>query len=236
MSLSIMQEIFVLLEDEKEVPFFRLKRWGRPARGALAKLKKLELIEKINKNNEVYYVITEKGEQYIDDILKDLKTKNNWDKKWRLVMFEIPETKRALRDKLRRQLSSLGLGILQASVWISSQNIKDRIQEINDELSLGSQMKYFEVDSNPSLNQQIIDKSWNNPVMSEEMEQFIKDGNWALKAMGKGNGDKFNAKKLIFTYALMLKKGPALPNEFILQNETRKKAHEVYLKLRRFAV
>jgi phenylacetic acid degradation operon negative regulatory protein len=229
-----MQEIFILLEDEKEVPFFRLERWGRPARGALAKLKSLNWIEKVVKIKETFYQITPKGEAYIDDILGILKSRGAWDKKWRLVMFEIPESNRALRDKLRRQLNGLGLGTLQASVWISPQDIKEKIDQINEKLDVSTKLKYFEVSSTPFLNEQIIKKSWDIPSVNEELSKFIKDGQWALKAMGKGNGDHFNAKKLIFDYALILKKGPALPDEFIEQNEIRKVAYETYLKLRKF--
>ncbi len=42
-----------------------------------------------------------------------------WDGRWRLAMFDIPESKSALRQKLWRQLRSLGFGYLQHSVWIS---------------------------------------------------------------------------------------------------------------------
>lgn len=236
MSLSPMQEIFVFLEDEKEVEFYRLKRWGRPARGVLSKLKNLGYIEKIIKDKNTFYIITPKGEEYADSVLSVLKKSPKWDKKWRLVMFEIPEKNRALRDKLRRALSGLGLGILQSSVWVSPQDVQKQIEEIDKKLSLGFQMKYFEVASKPNLDQQIITKSWNNSLTDEELEKFVKDAKWALKAMGKGNGDTFNAKRLIFEYALILKKGPILPEEFMVQNEVRKNAHEVYLKLRHFVV
>lgn len=236
MSLSTMQEIFILLEDEKEVPFFRLTRWGRPARGSLAKLKILGWIEKINKSDGVYYQITKKGEEYLDEVLTALKTKGSWDKKWRLVIFDIPETKRATRDKLRRALIALGMGLLQSSVWISPQDIKNDIEIVEKRLKLGAQIKFFEVSATAQLNNQIIEKSWNIPAVNVALEKFIKEANWALKAMGKGNGDHFNAKKLIFDYALILKKGPILPMEFIQQNDIRKQAHEIYLKLRRYAI
>src|SRR5512145_2318709 len=117
MSLTTMQEIFILLEDEKEVPFYRLKRWGRAARGVLSKLKTLGWAEKFKKNNEIFYRISKKGEEYIDDILSILKLRGKWDQKWRLIIFDVPENNRAVRDRLRRYLSSQGLGILQASVW-----------------------------------------------------------------------------------------------------------------------
>ena len=233
MALSTMQEILILLEDEKKVPFYRLERWGRPARGVLSKLKNMGLAEKIKVGDEIYYEITQEGEKYIDDLLGFLKNKGAWDKKWRFVMFEIPETNRALRDKLRRELANLGLGILQASVWISSRDVKKEIDEISAQLELGSQLKFFEVSSNTNLDQQIIDKSWNVPELDSEVEEFIKKAEWALKAMGKGNGDRYNAKKLIFEYAQTIKKGPALPGEFVERHVNRLKARELYLKLRK---
>jgi len=236
MALSVMQEIFILLEDEKEVPIFRLTRWGRPARGALAKLKNLGLVEKTKVNNETFYRITDKGEQYLDSVLSTLKFKNSWDKKWRLVIFDIPESRRATRDKLRRALTALGMGLLQSSVWISPQDIKSEIEALEKKYKLLQQLKFFEVSSTAQLDQQIIEKAWKAEAINDSLEKFIKEANWSLKAMGKGNGDRFNAKKLIFEYALILKKGPILPIEFIEQNTIRKQAHEVYLRLRQHAI
>ncbi len=42
-----------------------------------------------------------------------------WDKKWRLVLFDLPEKERALRMQVRRALIDSGSGCLQGSVWIS---------------------------------------------------------------------------------------------------------------------
>ena|SRR3990167_9680162 len=41
-----------------------------------------------------------------------------WDKKWRLVMFDIPEAKRKSRSALSVKLKQLGFYQLQKSVWI----------------------------------------------------------------------------------------------------------------------
>jgi len=42
-----------------------------------------------------------------------------WDGKWRLFLFDIPESERSARRKLTRALSSSGCGCLQGSVWIA---------------------------------------------------------------------------------------------------------------------
>ncbi len=42
-----------------------------------------------------------------------------WDGKWRLFLFDIPESERSSRRKLTRALTSAGCGCLQGSVWIA---------------------------------------------------------------------------------------------------------------------
>ncbi|HEY5550990.1 MAG TPA: PaaX family transcriptional regulator C-terminal domain-containing protein [Opitutaceae bacterium] len=42
-----------------------------------------------------------------------------WDGRWRLVLFDIPESQRALRLRLCRALRELRFGYLQNSVWVS---------------------------------------------------------------------------------------------------------------------
>jgi phenylacetic acid degradation operon negative regulatory protein len=42
-----------------------------------------------------------------------------WDRRWRLVLFDLPETKNKVRVKLRRFLRDSGFGYLQKSVWIT---------------------------------------------------------------------------------------------------------------------
>lgn len=42
----------------------------------------------------------------------------NWDGSWRIVIFDIPEKKRKLRDGFRFALREFGFKMLQGSIWI----------------------------------------------------------------------------------------------------------------------
>jgi len=236
MLLTPMQEIFVLLEDEKQVPLFRLNRWGRQARGVLSKLKKISWAKRVNQAGEIYYEITGQGEKAIDNFLKPLKFSEKWDGRWRLVMFDVPEAKRGLRDNIRRELTKLGLGILQASVWISPNDIRDDIVKIIKKYNLSGEIKFFEVLRNPNLDKTIIEKSWNLEELYDDYRQYILRAARILNKIDKDPNQVFTAKKLIFEYALILRKDPILPWEYREQDELRKKAHDIYLKLRSFIV
>lgn len=232
MSLSPLQEIFILLEDEKEVPLYRLNRWGKQARGVLAKLKSYGWATKKNINGEDCYVITAKGEREFDRILKNLRETGKWDGRWRLVIFNVPEKNRDLRDRIRRALSRLGMGILQPSVWISPKDIKNDIENIRHQLHLENTLKFFEVSRNSSLDKTIIEKSWKLNDLEDEYKKFNFYAERILKALDKDPNPRFTAKKYIFQYALILQKDPILPWEFRAKDQLRSTAHEFYLKLR----
>jgi CRISPR-associated endonuclease Cas2 len=53
--------------------------------------------------------------------------KKNWDKKWRLVIFDIPEKIRPARDALRNKLKELGFYELQKSVFVFPHECEDEI-------------------------------------------------------------------------------------------------------------
>ena len=65
--------------------------------------------------------MTEKGKTLVSSILgrgQVLPLPRVWDKKWRLIFFDIPTKKRAARDALRRELQNIGCYQFQKSVWI----------------------------------------------------------------------------------------------------------------------
>lgn len=54
----------------------------------------------------------------------------HWDRKWRIVIFDIPESYRRGRDALRGKLKELGFLQLQKSVWIHPYPCEDEIDFI----------------------------------------------------------------------------------------------------------
>ena len=56
-----------------------------------------------------------------------IKRPEAWDRKWRLIIFDIPEKHRRIRDALRRQLNGLGCFELQKSVFVHPFECRDEI-------------------------------------------------------------------------------------------------------------
>ncbi len=94
--------------------------------------------------------LTKKGEQKLYELEKHdykLPHPKKWDKKWRVLIFDIPEKKRLLRDKVRVTLSSIGFKHLQDSVWVYPHDCEDLITLIKADFKIGKDLLYLIVDS-----------------------------------------------------------------------------------------
>lgn len=59
-----------------------------------------------------------------------------WDGKWRVVIFDIPEDKRRIRDQFRRKLKHWGFKNWQQSVWVTKNNVTDKLRILVEELEI----------------------------------------------------------------------------------------------------
>jgi CRISPR-associated endonuclease Cas2 len=98
----------------------RFRKWEmRNYRSTLQQMKKRGLIKITKKNGQKFIQCTKNGQ--LELLIKKaavLKTEK-WDKNWRLIIFDIPETSREKRDELRWLLKKNHFIKLQSSVFIS---------------------------------------------------------------------------------------------------------------------
>ena len=92
-------------------------------------------------------VITEKGKKktlsFKIDTMCIVKPKR-WDKVWRIVLFDIPERKRAARDALRNKLQELGFYQLQRSVFILPYPCREEIEVLVELFDIRTLVYYLE--------------------------------------------------------------------------------------------
>lgn len=93
-------------------------------------------------------ILTEKGNRYalrfkIDEL--SIPTPPRWDKKWRVVIFDIPEKYKKAREALRNKLRDIGFLQLQKSVWIYPYPCKKEIDFIAEVFGIRPYVQYLEV-------------------------------------------------------------------------------------------
>ncbi|PJB99306.1 MAG: CRISPR-associated endonuclease Cas2 [Candidatus Nealsonbacteria bacterium CG_4_9_14_0_8_um_filter_35_12] len=130
------------------------KNWNKVDRRriqeAIKRLNKKRLINFIEKGDKVYLEITEEGNKLLKSFDYDeLKLPNpkRWDKKWRLVTFDIPDKKKRERNAFSEKLKDLGFYPLQESVFIYPYDCRDEIDFICEFLSISRHVNYCLVES-----------------------------------------------------------------------------------------
>lgn len=99
---------------------------------ALKRLEENRLIILTEKDGKFKVKLTEKGKRKVKEIqFENMKIKKprTWDKKWRIVIFDIPDKyKKRARDALREKLKELKFYPLQKSVWVHPYPCEKEIQ------------------------------------------------------------------------------------------------------------
>jgi phenylacetic acid degradation operon negative regulatory protein len=84
-----------------------------------------------------------------------------WDGKWRLFLFDVPESKRSARRKLTRSLASAGCGCLQGSVWISPRVPPEIEVQVAEQDPDCSQLLILLADSKgDSIDARMVETAW----------------------------------------------------------------------------
>jgi DNA-binding transcriptional regulator PaaX len=94
--------------------------------------------------------LTARGREKLKNYaLKNLVIKKpwRWDKKYRVIIFDIKEFKRKTRDKLRRWLEHLDFIRLQNSVWVYPYECREVIVLLKSHFKIGKEVLYMTVDS-----------------------------------------------------------------------------------------
>jgi CRISPR-associated endonuclease Cas2 len=89
--------------------------------------------------------LTEKGEQklrQLENYNYQIEKPKKWDKRWRIIIFDIKEGRKGTREKLRLTLKSIGFVRLQNSVWVYPYDCEDLITLLKADFKIGKDVLY----------------------------------------------------------------------------------------------
>lgn len=97
-----------------------------------------------------YARITPEGLRYLalrgHTLAQQVRTKKRWDRRWRVIIFDIPEKRKTTRDALRSMMRGFQFYLLQGSVWVYPYDCEDEIALAKAELKLGANVIYMIVE------------------------------------------------------------------------------------------
>lgn len=131
-----------VLEKMGFLPTKRQKDSIRVARNALVRKGFLRY-----EGNKLYLTNDGKRRLYLLKKTIDVFSRpHKWDHRWRVLIFDIPEERRSVREKIRRTLSAIGFVRLQDSVWVYPYDCEDFVILLKADFKIGKDLLYMIVD------------------------------------------------------------------------------------------
>lgn len=212
-------------------------------RGTLSALIKEGIIEKTQSsseekfsdvNNHSQYRLTEKG--FIALCLefpffRFLREK--WDGYWRVISYEIPESKREIRDRLRREMQGWGLGPWHRSFWLTPHPIIENLRQLVSGKEEEKYIQAFEASHVFGDRETLIEKVWEKTKLDKSYRELFKKWHEILSS----SEEKLQKmKKIIESYLEVLRIDPGLPQELIGKSWIGFEGWSIYKEIRSILV
>lgn len=209
-----------------------LKEFGhndQAARVAVSRMMKQGWLQSEKQDNRSYYFLTEQGISRIEEAGNRIFKLNpiEWDGKWRVLMYTIPEEKRHIRDELRQELLWSGFGSFSNACWISPNNLEKEVKLLIEKYDISEYVDFFISEYiGPKDNHTLVEKSWPLEQIVEKYEEFIIKyskqfiANQEIIKRGEmSDADCFVERtRLVHEYRKFLFIDPGLPKELLPEN------------------
>jgi phenylacetic acid degradation operon negative regulatory protein len=126
---------------------------------------------------ESAYALTERGQQEVERGRQRLFTDPDawWNGTWYVVALSVPEARRDVRDRLRRELLWLGFGSPSSSLYVSTHDYREDAVRLAREADALEFVQVYQADAFwPQDPRRLVEKAWGNLAeVNGRYEQFL---------------------------------------------------------------
>lgn len=242
-TLSLSDEILLLLSDQP-LTFASirdtLEAFGYDNRkviwATLERLVQKGLLNKSKNRETTVFSITKAGKNALPKEPTFIPTPDRaWDRKWRIVVFDIPEKMRQVRNKFTMALREKGYARFQNSVYLTVHDNLDEVEKLAKELNIENQILTLTAEQiNIRDQQNFAKKIWNLDELNESYRKFVEENKNGYKG-----GDYTSEilrhwlKRTKYEYLSILHRDPVLPKELLPNDWQGWEAKKVWQQMER---
>jgi phenylacetic acid degradation operon negative regulatory protein len=235
----ILMALFLLGKDQPHSIFsekvklsFSLPADSPRSRGTISQMLEENVVEKIDTG---VYQITQNGLSELSLAFPFVRFhKFDWDGKFRILSYEIPEKKRKLRDSLRREVSGWGLGPWHRSFWITPHPVTNALKRLTEDSLYEEYVQAFEAEHVVGKQEVLIEKVWNLKQLEAKYKVVFKE--WHKYLSDQELVKEIKMKKIINSYLDVLKDDPGLPKELLSPHWIGFEAWDIFQEMRNILI
>jgi len=145
-------------------------------RSALSRMSQKGWLKVMRVGNKSYYSLTARGKRLLSEGGKIIYygRQEQWDGQWHLVTYSIPENRRDIRHRLRKELSWLGYGMLSNATWMCPHDTRAEVESLVQRLGVEKHVEIFTAShqgfSDPAT---LVKRCWELDSINKQYESFI---------------------------------------------------------------
>ncbi len=146
-------------------------------RSALSRMSRKGWFKSRRVGNRSYYSLTPKSTKLLNEGAQRIfqPRADEWDGKWYLLTYSIPEKKRHLRGKLRDRLTWLGYAPLNNATWVCPRDLGPEVENVIRSLQIEKYVDLFCADHlGFSTDREIVARCWNLDELNKVYADFIR--------------------------------------------------------------
>lgn len=185
---------------------------------------------------ETVYALTDRAWSLLDEGRARIfnRARGPWDGQWHMVAYSIPESERALRERLRKKLAWWGFGPLYPGVWLSPH---DRVGEVQQDVAheAAVQLDVFRSRSaGLEADRDIASRAWDLKTLDRDYADLVNVYRARLPDLRTGAIDGAAALieriRLIHDYRMFPFRDPDLPPELLPPDWHGRLAHDLFVE------
>jgi phenylacetic acid degradation operon negative regulatory protein len=205
-------------------------------RVVLSRLRKEGWFDARREGRESVYALNPRSLRLLDEGRSRIfdRVRDDWDRTWHMVIYSVPETDRAVRERIRKELAWLGFGPLAPSTYICPH---DRVQRVLENFAdepvvrldtLRCQSRGLPVD------REMAARCWDLDALNEDYRELLRTYRGRLASY---RADRLSPKealvermRLTYDYRKFPFRDPDLPVDLLPAGWAGHEAHEMFLE------
>jgi phenylacetic acid degradation operon negative regulatory protein len=183
---------------------------------------------------ETVYSLTPHMLEILDDGRERIfrRRDETWDGRWTMAIYQVPESERAVREHLRKQLAWHGFGQLSPSTWLSPHDLMVEVRQIADENPCAKVDALWCGTGDAAKDRDLAARCWDLDQLGKDYDDFIRTyaalNDEAANSAKDGRAALIDRMRIIGDFRRFLFRDPYLPSELQPQNWPSSEAYRLF--------
>lgn len=168
-------------------------------RTVLSRMAKKGWLETERSGRSSFYALTDRGRALLEEGQARIyhpTWDREWDGRWFLLAYSIPQNARRARDRLRDRLAWLGFGSIGNGLWISPRDVESEVLELSERLDLGDHLICFHANPARDLaDAELVQRCWDLDDLDERYADFAERWTRTAASFAPGRGERHGEDK-----------------------------------------